>query len=397
MTTICFLENGTSGGGSFESLRLLLTHLDRVRYAAIVACTNPTPVRVPCATLGVPVVDLRDPRYSVTASLWTRRRAAAIALAGSIMPHAAVACETIAHRPAVRTLTQALRAHHVAVLHTNNNPVRDAYGIAAAHALGIPIVAHLRSVRVGSVPPALARWLGHTVTHAIANSAHAKDWWMDTLGFPEDRVTVIPNPAARDPVAPFDARATWGIPPDAPLVVCAANFTVGKGHGLLLEAFARVRSEMPTAHLLCVGDGPLRADAEARVATLGIVGAVRFAGYLPNARAVIAGCDALAVPSETETFGRVVVEGMGVGTPVVATRVGGIPELLRDGENGLLVPPDDPGALSDALVRVLRDRVLARALRVGGYATIATGAFDPATHAARVAAVYDDVLARTLA
>lgn len=85
------------------------------------------------------------------------------------------------------------------------------------------------------------------------------------------------------------------------------------------------------------------------------------------------------------------------GMPVVATRVGGIPELLRDGENGLLVPPNDPAALAVALARVLRDRALAGALRAGGRATVATGAFDPAVHAARVVAVYDGVLTRILA
>lgn len=394
MTPICFLENGTSGGGSFESLRLLISHLDRARYTPVVACVNAALMCASSASSGVSVIELRDPRYSVTASRWTRRRAEAIVRAGSMVPSVAVACETLAHRPAARALAQALRAHRVAVLHTNNNPVRDAYGIATAHAIGIPVVTHLRSVRVGTIPSPFARWLGRTVTHAIANSAYARAWWMDAIGLPEDRVTVIPNPVAMDPVAPVNVRAAQGIPSDAPVVVCVANFTAGKGHRCLLDAFARLRCEVPMAHLVCVGDGALRADAVARATVLGVASAVRFVGYVPDARVIMAECDVLAVPSETETFGRVVVEAMGVGTPVVATGVGGIPELIRNGTNGLLVPPNDPAAMAMALARVLRDRLLAGVLRSGGRATVATGIFNPVAHAARVAAVYDSVLTR---
>ncbi len=370
-------------------------HLDRARYAPVVIAANAVPALDRMRAAGIPVALFRDPVYSTASSAVVRSGTVrALALARRVAPMLALRAEAIAHATAVRALTRLLRAHGAALLHTNNHPVRDAYAIRAARAIGIPVVAHLRSVRTGAIPPALAAWLRNGITHAIANSAYARDWWVASGVVAADRVTVIPNPVACDPVALVDVRAAWGIPASAPVIGCIAHFTSGKGHAFLLDAFALLRHWIPNVALLLVGDGPLRAQIATRVQTIGIADAVRFVGYHERARAIIAGCDVLAVPSETETFGRVIVEAMGVGTPVVATRVGGIPEIVQDEVNGRLAAFGDAEAFATALARVLRDPELAARLRAGGRATVATGMFDPAVHATRVAAVYERVLAR---
>ena len=394
MTTICFLENGTSGGGSFESLLQLVTHLDRQRYEPVTVFVNETPYRAALRATGITTYCTTDALYSVTAPRLLRRGSAYAITVARRIPAVVPSVEALVHRAAVRALVRIMRTHQVSLLHCNNNPVRDAYGMVAACIVGIPVVCHLRSVRVAVIPPSFAAWIVKSAQHLIANSVFTRTWWHDAIGISSDRITVIQNPIGVDPVAPVDVRRAWGIPTNASVVCCVANFTIGKGHAFLLKAFALLRKRDPAPHLLFVGDGPLRGAVAERARALGIAHAVHMAGFDARARAIIAGCDVLAVPSETETFSRVIVEAFVVGTPVVATRVGGIPELIRDGENGFLIPPNDHAALAAALARVLRDRPLAGVLRSGGRATVATGAFDPAAHAARVAAVYDSVLTR---
>lgn len=386
---VCYLENGTSGGGSFESLAQLVTHLDRRRYEPIAVFVNDTPYRDTLRAAGIDTYCLTDALYSNTASGLLRRGSAHVIACARRIPWAAARAEALVHRATVHALVRIIRTHQVSLLHCNNNPVRDAYGIIAARAAGIPVVCHLRSVRVSSIPPAFAEWIVRSVRHCIANSEFAKTWWHEAIGIASDRVTVIPNPINVDAVTPVDVRRAWGIPAHAPVVCCVANFATGKGHALLLDAFGVLRKRDPIPHLLLIGDGPLRGAVTAQARALGIADVVHLAGFDTRARAIIAGCDVLAVPSETETFGRVIIDAFAVGTPVVATHVGGIPELVRDGTSGLTTSFGDPDAFATALLRVLRDRALAAKLRTGGMRVVASGVFSPQAHAARVAALYD--------
>jgi phosphatidylinositol alpha 1,6-mannosyltransferase len=122
--------------------------------------------------------------------------------------------------------------------------------------------------------------------------------------------------------------------------------------GFLEEAWRRIRDQAPEAVLVLVGDGPARSELEAKVHP-----GLRLTGYLTGealARAY-ASADVFVFPSDTETFGNVVAEAMASGLPVVAVHAGGVTDLVRDGETGLVVPPNDPAALSAALLRMLSD------------------------------------------
>ena len=177
------------------------------------------------------------------------------------------------------------------------------------------------------------------------------------IGAPADRVHVLYNGVDGmlfHPAPAAAARARLGLDPAAPLVLFVGNLKASKGCLDLLEAFPALLRERPQARLVYVGAGPAAAALRARVealgctAQVGLVGAVKHVGLADWFRAA----DVLCLPSHNEGVPNVVLEAMACGTPVVSTRVGGIPEILP-GEAGLLVPVADRGALSAALARAL--------------------------------------------
>jgi glycosyltransferase involved in cell wall biosynthesis len=157
-------------------------------------------------------------------------------------------------------------------------------------------------------------------------------------------------------------------------LLCIAAHNEKKAIDVLLRAFARLRRTDDRLRLQLVGDGPLRADLGRLSVELSVADQVDFLGWRTRAETVdlLKQAEVLVVPSRAEPFGIVVLEGMVTGKPVVASAVGGIPEIVEDGRNGLLVPPDDPPALAGALHRVLTDPALAAALGAAGRQTVMT-------------------------
>jgi glycosyltransferase involved in cell wall biosynthesis len=199
--------------------------------------------------------------------------------------------------------------------------------------------------------------------------------------------TVYIGLAAAAPVAPSAAlRAPH-------LLFVGVNFQ-RKGLPTLLRALAALRADVPAVRLTVVGDHPTRADMEALARTLGVADAVRFTGLL--APADVAACYAtarvLVLPSEVEGFGLTLLEAMQRGVPVVAGAEGGSRELVRDGVNGVLVPPGDVATLAARLRALLTDDGLCARLAAAGRETAA--AFTPARMAAETLAVYGELLER---
>jgi glycosyltransferase involved in cell wall biosynthesis len=159
--------------------------------------------------------------------------------------------------------------------------------------------------------------------------------------------------AADAELRPRDVRAELGIL-SGPLLVCVARLTKQKGHRWLLRAFREVVDEFPPATLLLLGDGPLRAQLEQLAGKLALGERVRFAGWRTDVRGLLPGADLFVLASEWEGFGLVLLEAMAAGLPIVATRVGAIPEVVLHGETGWLVEPQDADALADAVSSALR-------------------------------------------
>ena len=156
-----------------------------------------------------------------------------------------------------------------------------------------------------------------------------------------------------------------------PLVAVVANLWPVKGHRTLVEAIARVHARMPQARFVLVGDGPERPDLERRISGLGIGDAVDLLGTRYDVPALLSRADAFCLPSLAEGLPNAIMEAMAARLPVVATAVGGTPELVLEGETGMLVPPANADALASALLGVLADPECGRRMGARGRALIA--------------------------
>ncbi|MGH2511176.1 MAG: glycosyltransferase family 4 protein, partial [Candidatus Limnocylindrales bacterium] len=162
-------------------------------------------------------------------------------------------------------------------------------------------------------------------------------------------------------------REEYGIAPDAAVVGVVARLEPEKGHPTLLEAWPAVLRAVPNAVLLIVGEGSRREELERQAAGLQITQRVVFTGRRDDVPAVTAALDVAVLPSYREAQGLSILEAMALSRPVVASRVGGIPEVIEDGVSGLLVPPHDPEALAGAIVRLLTNHPLADMIGRAGH------------------------------
>jgi L-malate glycosyltransferase len=175
---------------------------------------------------------------------------------------------------------------------------------------------------------------------------------------------VIPNGIDLEP---FEIPRTSG---PGPVVTTLANLRQGKGHDVLLRAAAQVLRQRPDVRFQFVGDGPLRGELERQAEDLAISAAVTFLGHRAEVPAILRSSTIFAFPSLMEAFPNGVMEAMAAEIPVIASAVGGIPELVEHEQNGLLVPPGDDRALAAALLSMLGDPDRARRLAAEGRTTI---------------------------
>ncbi len=166
----------------------------------------------------------------------------------------------------------------------------------------------------------------------------------------------IPNAIAM-PAEPAAPARLEGVGPEHVVIGTVARFVPVKGLDTLLEAARQLVRHAPGTRLLLVGDGPLLPALRARAEALGIAGAVLLPGHRPDVRPYLAAMDLFVLPSLAEGLPMALLEAMAAGLPVVATRVGGIPEVVRDGVEGRLVPPGDPAALAGACLAFVGDPV----------------------------------------
>jgi L-malate glycosyltransferase len=200
----------------------------------------------------------------------------------------------------------------------------------------------------------------------VAISNAARDFAV-ARGVGPARIRVIPIgvPVPR-PAAPAAAvRAELGLAPGARVVGCVARFGPQKDHATLLRAAALVQERVPDVHVVLVGEGVLRDALQAQSAALGLGGRVHFVGLKLNPADYVNIFDVAVLASNREEgCSNFLVEAARLAKPVVATRVGGIPEAVCDGKTGHLVPPEDPRAMADAIGTVLRDPTHAARLGV---------------------------------
>lgn len=207
--------------------------------------------------------------------------------------------------------------------------------------------------------------LNPRVRRIIVNSAAVKAVLID-CGVPAHRITVVNKGHAADWYASAQPirREEHGVPEDRFLVGCVANFRPEKGGTTLLQALARIPRELPI-HLTLVGE--IRdPEIERTIRRLDLHHRVTLAGYRPNSLDWTAAFDVSVMPSRRESVSRSIVESIAIGTPVIVTAVGGMPELVLDGRTGIVVEPSNPAALAAAIIEAYRNPERMRAFAHAG-------------------------------
>ena len=177
-------------------------------------------------------------------------------------------------------------------------------------------------------------------------------------------------------------------------LLCIAAHNPKKAIDVLIRAFASIEAIAPICKLLLAGDGPLRKQLEELALTLRADKRIEFLGWQTRTEIVkiLRGCTAFVLPSRSEPFGIAVIEALACSKPVIATKVGGIPEIIENGKNGILVEPDDTHALAEALTVVLTNPALQKTLAANGYVTV-----DKFFRCEHTGAAYEAVFADILA
>jgi glycosyltransferase involved in cell wall biosynthesis len=291
-------------------------------------------------------------------------------------------------------LARLLRNAQVDLLHTHTLAAANALGRAAARLARIPVVSHLHIENTfrTATRPVLRAADNLTARRCAALVAVSEDTRRayERQGYPR-RIEVVYNGVDLDGSRPGGLRAELGIPDAAPLIGEIGRLCDVKGQRELIEALA----QLPDARVVLVGadlerGGAYQDELEREAERRGVADRVVFAGRRDDARELLADVDVFALPSWTEGLPLVVLEAMAQGKPVVATPVGGTPEVVVDGETGLLVPPRDPPALAAALRRLLDDDTLRARMGEAGYRRVAER-FSADAMTRRMLEVYDEV------
>jgi glycosyltransferase involved in cell wall biosynthesis len=301
------------------------------------------------------------------------------------------------------------RRQHIDVIHVTERPRDVFFGQLLAHLAGSACIIHAHTSYYRHDASRLSDWLLRQADAVVGVSRFTAGTFVQDAGLPANRVFAVHNAVDGTlfrPDVPRAERAAirdrLGIPVEVPLIGCVARLSHWKNQATLLDALVAVRHAIPGVRLVLAGSsagpapdgqGDYKEYLIRRIAALGLHDAVTFAGFVPQHQmpGFYAALDVLAHPAVEEPFGLALVEAMACGRPVVAVGAGGIPEIIQDGVDGLLVPREQPEALAAALVRVLRDPMLARRLADAGRARV-LATFNPERQAAEMLAVYRHVV-----
>ena len=319
--------------GSETLLLDLLAHLDAARVRPVVWC-NGTEMAEACRSAGYETyrsdftyyLDAGSPRFNASAYAALVREGLALA-----------------------------RRHSVRVLHANSAAPLQ-WLLPVARTLRLPLLAHLHIDYLRRSRYAL---LVHQADLIVGVSRQVLDDFFQD-GIPAERTQVIYNGidfARLDGRPGSDLRPRLGIPPGTVLVGAAGSLIPRKGHDVLIRAMAVLTGDYGP-HLLIASGGPERETLERLTVELGLSARVHFLGYHDPITDLYQSCDIMALASRADAFGLVLAEAGYSHRPVVATMVGGIPEVIEDGVTGFLVPPENPQALAHALARLVADGAL---------------------------------------
>ena len=373
-------------GGSLTGALQLISHLDRTRFEPVFVLFEPKPIVAELEAEGTRVHVLPAPRGPVAAYRGSRPRRA--------LAKAVNLWRVVGFR--ARELVQILRRERPAIVYCSNGVVPSLPVVTAAALCGIPVICHFKGLsHIGPEGRFMSRWIDTAICMTDEIADHVRGQGVRAKRF----LTIFDGIDYTGCTAGGGAavRREFGIPADAPVVGVVGHIQAWKGQLLAVEAVARIRRQVPALRCLVVGGIHRRGAAYAeqlreRVAAPDLAGHVILTGARRDVSACMDAMDIVLHTSDREPFGRVLIEAMAMGRPVIAPREGGPCVIVADGETGLLVPPRDPDALAAAIVELLdhpaRRRAMGRAARARVEAM-----FGIREHVRAVEHVFDDILA----
>lgn len=387
---ILFVNTVGAIGGAERSLLDLIGGLDRSRFEPVAALLGDGPLSGKLAGLDVPTTIVPTAGAVHELSLKGRRRSPF----GSAMA-ALKATATVSR------LAGVIRRQDISLVHSNGLKAQLIAG-TAARLSGTPVLWHLRDIMGRGLQERLAIEIGSRCSRVlVVNSEATRAGVGDRSRCPI--VTVhngVDLARFRPDVNEGGFRHDLGVEAGAPLVGMVGMFAPWKGQHVFLRAAQQVAVRVPGARFVLVGDeiyttnghGSYRDELQRLARELGLESRLFFAGYRDDMPGVMASIDLLVHASvQPEPFGRVLIEAMASGTPVIATRGGGVNEIVTDGETGTLVPPDDPSALADAMVQMI-EHVDRRAVMGQNGRRHVERSFSLRRHVDAIAAIYATVL-----
>jgi sugar transferase (PEP-CTERM/EpsH1 system associated) len=355
-------------GGAQNALLRLLAGLDRDRFSPTVAClyNGDRVVAQEIRRLGVPVADLGMTAKWRLDAFWR--------------------------------LYSLLRRQRPTILHTWMFHA-DLLGRVLGRLAGVPIIiTSRRNENIGgALRERLNRWTAHLSDRVIAVCELVRQAEIKrTRVSPEHVVTIyngvdVEQFSAVNVQAAARVRHIFDVPIDVLLVGSVGRLHPQKDFATLLAAITQVRKHIPTVRLLLVGDGELRDELESQARSLGLSEIVTFVGSRTDVPQILAAVDVFTLSSLWEGMSNAVLEAMAAELPVVATAVGGTPEVVVDGVTGLLVPPHDPTSLARALTTLLREPALRRKMGQAGRERVQEQ-FSVERMVCRTEALYTEVL-----
>ncbi|MDR7545245.1 MAG: glycosyltransferase family 4 protein [Armatimonadota bacterium] len=356
-TVLIVSNHGNIVGGGEISLLLLLEGLDRTQWRPVVAVPAEGPVADRCRALQAPAHVIPLP---------------GIRRCGGGVIHAVLSLKRLADATGAR------------LLHANGSRAMFYAGLAGLLA-GRPVLWH---VRVADRDPLLDPLLAALATRIVVNSRAVAGRFH---GAAARRVRCVHNGVNLKEFSPRQPRPglreALGVSGQGPVIASAGRFVAYKGYAHLIEAARLLKADRPDVEWIIAGDGELRGVLEEQCRRHGLAGQVHFLGWRDDLPDVLALADIFVSPAIGEHFGRVLIEAMAMGKPVVATASGAVPEIVADGKTGLLVPPADPTALAGALRILLADPDARRRLGEAGRTRV-EAEFSLARHAEAIGAVY---------
>jgi glycosyltransferase involved in cell wall biosynthesis len=368
---VLYVHHVAQLAGAEGSLTLLLRHLDRSRVAPFFAGPAVGPFPDLLRRAGVDVIPVRfGPLRDVVTVMRATGRLRAL-----------------------------IRRLDIDLVHSNG-PQTNVCAALGARATGIPAVWHVRNLLHGRMRD-VDRLLAPLASRLVCNSDAIRERFRGSRAWRKS-VTIL-NAVDLDDFNPGGPAGTLrgelGVDPRDPLVGIVGRIGLGKGHEHFVDAAVALLERGVRAHFVIVGDALFAEDA-GRVDALGrrikaaaAADRIRLTGFRRDVPEVMRSLDVMVLASEAEPCGRVLFEAMACGTAVVGTNTGGTPEIVRDGREGLLVPPRDPAALALAIGRLVADRALRERLGAAG-AERARAEFAASTYVRRMVAVYAAVLGR---